>query len=55
MLQECLGNTVGNQCRCRRGASIKDEVTWILRVDLRVKVASSFLSNLSQILGILVV
>lgn len=48
VLWQRLGNAVGNQCRRRRGASIKDEeVTWVLRVDVRVKAVRSFLSNLS--------
>ena len=48
MLWQHLGNAVGNQWRRRRGASIKDEeVTWALRVNVRVKAVLSFSSNLN--------
>lgn len=47
VLWQRLGNDLGNHFRRRRGASVKDEVTWVLRRDMRVKAVHSFLSNVS--------
>lgn len=48
VLWQCLGNFVGNYCRHRRGASVKDEAAaWVLRGNMRVKAVRSFLCNLS--------
>lgn len=46
VLWQRLANALGNHFRRRRGASVKDEeVTWVLRLDMRVKAVHSFSSN----------